>query len=240
MTHRPGGAAAGWSDLDGARLLTCQIVHDIRGGRLPSVRVQTMFRLSPGTVAFVCGPCRVDELRAAGDGSYSRSSGFVFGTGGLGLALLAGSLAANAAGNARRRNRAMADAQVAFRPEFEAHLFVTNDGFVFQSHQGISGFRGVDVDAVQVIDPNVVLVQLRSDRGALTWRLWSPWAELLFVLWALDQHPDHPQMRDGSWLHPAWLDYARSQGHDPRLRSTVLAQDPSTIRLPGQQPQLGG
>jgi len=213
---------ATWTADDSARLLTCQIVHDVSHGVTPSVRVQTMFRMPSGTVALVNGPIRVDEFRAGGDGTYMRSSGFMFGCGGLGLALLAGSLAANAAGNARRRQLAALDAQAAFRPQFGGAVFVTNTGFILSGADGVFTWTTDEIDAMQVIDGGVALMQGQSTRGPLTWRLMTPWAELIFALWALREHRDHPQLMDGSWLREAWLRYARDTGHDPRLQTTAL------------------
>ena len=134
----------------------------------------------------------------------------------------------------------MADAQVAFRWQFDSDLYVTNDGFILHNAQHLLTWTHHDVTAMQIIEPNRLIMQGQSDRGPLTWQLQCPYAELLFVLWALERHPDHPQLVDGSWLVPGWIDFARSQGRDPRLASGVLAR-PQQIRLPGQrdQPQIG-
>lgn len=225
---------AQWSDGDQGMLLTCRIIADIVAKRLPGLRTQTYFRLPRGTVAFVSGPLRTLEFRANGDGSYTTRSTVVAGTGGLGLAMLAGSLAGSAIGNGRARARAMADAQVSFRHQFDAIVYVTNAGFVFQSRDGVYTWDWSSIDAMQMVGPHDALMQGRSDRGHLTWRLLTPWAELIMVLWALDQHPSHPQLADGSWLTPGWLDRARSFGFDPGLHSAVIGGSVDSVRLPGQ------
>lgn len=227
-----------WSPQDQAMYLTCLIIDDIIHRRVPAIRAQTMFAMKPGSAAFVSGPTRVDELRAAGDGSYSRSGGFVFGTGTLGMALVAGSLIGNAVSNNRARNQAMANAQVTFRHQFDGTLFACNDGWIFHTAQGVYNWDFGSVGAMQVIAPNTVLMQGQSDRGPLTWRIISPYAELIFVLWALERHPQHPQLVDGSWLSSEWIAFARSHGRDPRIPSGVLARPEQQIRLPGQQNQL--
>lgn len=214
-------------------LLTCQVIHDIRNGRVPGIRTQTMFRLPQGVIAFLSGPCQVLELRAAGDGSYSTSSTLVWGTGLVGLAALGATAAVSAGNNARARQAAAQNAQVAFRPQFEANLYVTNTGWIFHTGQGVLTWQHGDVDAMHVIGPNAVVLQGKSDRGPITWQLLSPFAELVFVLWALDQHPDHPQLMDGSWLQPGWLDHAHRMGQDTGLRSPILAAPQREITLPG-------
>gem|GEM_PF-1413956 len=214
-------------------LLTCQVIHDIRNGRVPGIRTQTMFRLPQGVVAFLSGPSQVLELRAAGDGSYTTSSTLVWGSGLIGLAALGATAATSASNNARARQAAALNAQVAFRHQFDANLYVTNTGWIFHTGQGVLTWQHSDVDAMHMIGPNAVVLQGNSDRGRITWQLRSPFSELVFVLWALDQHPDHPQLMDGSWLQPGWLDHAHAMGQDPGLRSPILAAPPREITLPG-------
>jgi len=54
-------------------------------------------------------------------------------------------------------------------------------------------------------------------------------------MWALDQHPQHPQLINGSWLPDGWFAHARSMGHEPALKSGRIAQAPPQIQLPGQR-----
>lgn len=215
-------------------LITCRMIHDIREGRVPGIRAQTYFRLGPGEIAFVSGPCRVLEMRAQGDGSYNTSTFIAGGTGTFGLAMLAGSIGGSAIGNARARSRAAADAQVTWRHQFDATVYVTNLGFTFQNSEGVFGWTHDSIEAMQMVGPHDVLMQGIADKGKITWRLMTPWAELLMVLWGLESHPNHPQLMDGSWLTAGWLGHARSQGYDPGLRSAILTDQPSQIRLPGQ------
>jgi len=218
----PPRAASEWTTMDEVRLLTCQIAADLLAGRVPALRVATTFWLPQGEVAVTNGPVRVLELRAAGDGSYVHTSGFAFGTGALGVALLAGSLMGNAAGNTRRRRQAEQDARLAFRHQFDASVFVTTAGFVFQDAQGVGRWGHGDINTMQMLGPSAVAMQGDAIDRSVTWQLLTPWAELIFVAWALRQHPHHPQLVDGSWLMGEWLHYARMHGRDPRLVSTVL------------------
>ena len=45
------------------------------------------------------------------------------------------------------------------------------------------------------------------------WAIASDWAELVFVLWALARHPRHPQLINGEWLPPGWLEHAEAFQH---------------------------
>lgn len=218
----PTPSADSWTDADHVMLVTCRIIADIVAGRLPDTGMATYFRLSSGAVALVSGPLRVLELRANGDGRYPTTSTLVAGTGVLGLALLAGSLAGSAVRTSRARQRAQADARVEFRYQFDAQVYVTTTGFSLQHPDGVADWSWGDIQAMQLVGPHDALLQGGSTRGPVTWRLLTPWAELLLVLWGLAEHPSHPQLADGSWLAPGWLDRARALGWDPVLRSPEL------------------
>lgn len=216
-------ATPAWGDLESARLLTCVVTSELLEGRAVGAVTATPFALHrPARCAYVSGPIRVLELRAAGDGSYLHSSGFVVGTGPMGLALLAGSLIGNATGNALRRQRAHHDAQLAFRHQLDAIVYVTDVGFVLHNYEGVFSWHHDAIDAMQVVGPGVALMQGQAIDRRVTWQLLSPWAELMFVTWALERHPDHAQLLDGSWFREGWLAYARSRGRDPRLVSTRI------------------
>lgn len=214
-----------WTTDDMARLLTCRIAADLLAGRTPQIRVATTFWLPAGETALTVGPARVYELRTAGDGSYTQTSGVVLGTGPLGLALLAGSLLGNAAGNARRRQQAEHNAQLAFRHQFDASIFVTTAGFIFQDATGIGRWTHASINTMQILGPSLVALQGDAKDRSVTWQIQTPWAELVFIAWALRQHPHHPQLQDGTWLHQEWLDYARRKGHDPGLTTTTITPE---------------
>ena len=198
-------------------------VTELAHGRPIGASIPTAFPLRPpATQAHFVGPVRVLELSTAGDGSYMHTSGFAFGGGALGVALIAGSIIGNAAGNARRRARAAADAQLAFRYRFDVDIFVTDAGFVLGSPLGIGHWTHHDIDMMLMVGPGQVEMQGRGNQGPLAWQLLTPYAELLFAMWALAIHPQSPQLRDGSWFPRGWLDWARSQGRDPWLRDASI------------------
>ena len=206
-----------WLPADTALWTTCHIVSDVVQRRPIESHIQTLFPLSPGVTALAMGGLLVDAFDAAGDGSYTHSTSFAFGTGLFGLALAAGTLAASAAGKSNARNRAAADAQRAWRPLFGGSIFVTTHGFYLQTMEGLFEWTWDSIDLMQLVGYNCLILQGRSSTGPITWRINSEWAELVFVLWALERHPSHPQLQDGSWLPANWLEWATHQGYRPHL-----------------------
>jgi hypothetical protein len=206
-----------WLSADTALWRTTHIVSDLMQSRVPEYRVDTLFPLGPNEIALAAGAVHADAYRSAGDGSYVHSSSMAFGTGGVGVALVAGSLIGNAAVNAKRRREAEANAAATWRPEFAGSIYVTSSGFVIQTADGLFPWDWQSIDLMEVAAFNLLVLQGRSAKGAITWRLTSEWSELVFVLWALNHHPNHPQLRDGTWLPPGWIEWATHMGYRPHL-----------------------
>lgn len=202
-----------WGAADAALWHTLSIVASIENREVPEQRASTFFALQPNELAFAAGPFAIDSLRAAGDGSYVQNSSFVFGTGVLGAAMTLGTLAANAGSNAARRNRAIQDAQVMWRPDSNGLITVTNQGFYIQTHSGHFRWSWSAIKLAQMSSFSVLVFQGESARGPVTWRLTSDWAELIFALWALMVHPSHPQFVDGSWVPDNWIRWATDLGY---------------------------
>lgn len=215
----PGGAAVPvpgarpWTDADSALWHTARILDSVAGGVVPDQGIRTLFPLHPGEVALAQGTYTLDSMRALGDGSYQRTGSYAFGFGVVGLAVTAGTLAANASRNNAARAQAAADAQVVWRPDHAGLLTVTNLGFFIVTSTGTFWWEWASVDLMQVVAFNTVVLQGRSDRGPVTWRVFSYWAELLFVLWAQARHPGHPQLAGRAWLPERWEAWAGSVGH---------------------------
>ena len=202
-----------WLPADTALWTTCHIVSDTVNGRVPEHRIETLFPLASGEIALAAGSLDVESFYALDPVSPDRSSTFVWGSGIVGLALAVTTLATSAS----RRAQADADAVEAWRPLFGGTLFVTDSGFYIQTLKGLFHWAWQLVDLMQVVGLNCVIVQARTTDGPVTWRVSSEWAELVFVLWALNRHPAHPQLRDGSWLPETWLLWATEQGYRPHL-----------------------
>lgn len=209
----PVPGARPWTDADSALWHTARILDAVEGGVVPDQGMRTLFPLHDGEVALAQGTYTLDSMRALGDGSYQRTGSFAFGFGVVGLAVTAGTLAGNASRNNAARAQAAADAQVVWRPDHAGLLTVTNLGFFIVTSTGTFWWEWASVDLMQVIAFNTVVLQGRSDHGPVTWRVYSHWAELLFVLWAQSRHPGHPQLASRAWLPERWEAWAGSVGH---------------------------
>ncbi|HIY67372.1 MAG TPA: hypothetical protein H9830_13985 [Candidatus Agrococcus pullicola] len=210
-----------WTSADAALWHAISIVNDLRSERVPVQRVSTAFPIAPDEVAFAGGPFTMDSMRALGDGSYVHDSSFVFGTGAFGLAMTAGTLFGSAVGNAQRRSQAASDAQIAWRPDFGGTITVTSRGFYLATNTGL--FRWT-WDAIQLAEMDaftVLVMQGQSEGGPVTWRMTSDWSELVFALWALSMHPDHPQFATDEWIPQNWIAWAASVGY-PVPPSTAI------------------
>ncbi len=216
------GPGRSWLPSDTALWHTCRIVSEVMAGRVPEHQIDTLFPVGPGTHVLATGNLRVDGVYALGDGSYQKGGIVAAGTGGLGLAMLAGSLAYSANATAKARAQAEADARVQWRPLWDSVVFVSNNGILIQKVDGIFPWLWTDIILMQVAAYNVVIMQGQSSDGAVTWALKSEWSELIFALWALNRHPNHPQLRDGSWLPDGWLPWAAAQGYPSHLHRPEL------------------
>lgn len=217
MAKRAANPSRAWLAADTALWQTCKIVTDIAERRLPDIRTPTLFPLRPNEIAFASGPFAIESFHAAGDGSYSSSSTVVAGTGMFGLALGAATMAGSALGNASRRSRAAADAELMWRPLIQGTVVVSNEGFYLLDATQKLDWDWASVDIMQVAGFTSLVIQGRSTTGPITWRLRSDWAELIFVLWAMNRHPQHPQFVDHSWIPQGWPEWAAAQGYPPSM-----------------------
>lgn len=201
---------------DSALWTTCKIVSALRRREIPDVRVATLFPLNENEIAFAEGPVHVDEFTTAGNGSYVTRTTFVGGTGLFGLALGAATLGASAAGNASRRAAAQAAATAQWRPVVQGSVVVTSRGFYLLDQKGKYDWDWGSIDLMQVAGFTSLVMQGRTSTGRqLAWRISSDWSELIFVLWAMARHPEHPQLLDGSWIPEGWAAWAAAQGYAP-------------------------
>ena len=215
MSKNPQTRGRSWLPADSALWQTCKIVADINARRVPELRTTTLFPLRANEIAFASGPVTVDSFYAVGDGSYSTSSTVMAGTGMFGLALGAATLAGSAIGNASRRSRAAADATATWRPIVQGSVVVSSEGFYLLDATQKLDWDWASIDMMQVTAFTSIVLQGRSTNGPITWRIHSDWAELIFVLWAMSRHPQHPQLADQSWIPQGWAEWATAQGYPP-------------------------
>lgn len=221
---------AGWTDRDTALWHTCEIAIDLAQGRVPAPRSQVVSIFPPQLAAdeqyWAAGPFALHEQQAFGDGSYLHDSGFFFATGPGGLTTTAAVAAFRAAGNARWRHRAEQAAIPRWTQIDYGTLYLSRYGMHLQSPGGVFPWAWPSISAAQMVGPATVYILGNSVRGPVPWILQSDWAELLFVVWALACHRQHPQLITGTWLPPGWLQRCAEYSHPTRLSSPALPARP--------------
>jgi hypothetical protein len=213
-----GGDAGKWTEGDSAIWHTLDIVAATLTGRVverPPILTPFPPSLGQHEKILVQGAVTLHECIAAGDGSYVHSTTFVGGSGVLGAALAVGSLAGSAAGNSRRRAAAAADATLKWRPVDGGGLSVSTHGFYLETRQGLYPWSWDAISSSSVVGRGRVHIQGYGTAGAMSWILETQWAELIFNLWALTRHRQHPQLVGGGWLPAGWIDHARANGYWP-------------------------
>ncbi len=215
-----------WGPHDDALWYTCEIAADLVAGRPPR-RVPDVLASfpppPPDSQYWASGQFQLLEYRAVGDGSYIQEEGFFFAGGPVSLAVSACVMAAQALGNSARRRAAAAAAVPRWTPTYWGDIHVAPSTFTLHTSHGLSHWRYGCIEAAQMVGPGHVHVQGVSENGPISWVLVTNWAELLFITWALREHPRHPQLLGGGWLVPDWLQRCTAHGRRPRLASPILA-----------------
>jgi hypothetical protein len=136
----------------------------------------------------------------------------------VGLALTAGFAVAQAAGNASRRNRAAQDAVPRWLLSDRGLMWVSTAGFYLQTVNGLFPWAWQHIQSAQLLAPATLHLQGQSDTGSVSWLIVSDWAELAFVLWALQMHPQHPMLTQMTWVPPGWQQRCVQAGYAPPRR----------------------
>lgn len=216
--------AISWSHHDTAVWHACDIANALIAGRIhdrPVVATPFRPHLGPRHPhpdnqerVLAQGGFELLTHRPVGDGSYVHDGGFFLAAGRGGLGLSAGVLAGRAIGNARRRARAAADTVPRWVPDDAGTVWVSTHGFYLQTPRGLYGWPWAPIVSAQLVGPGALHVQGgESVGGPVSWVLRSDWAELVFVVWAMNVHPGHPQLVDGGWLPPQWWARCQAAGH---------------------------
>lgn len=204
------------NDHDYAVWHTLDIMRRIDRGRLherPPVATTFAPQIARDEHGLACGPFRLLGYCTAGDGSYVHNSSTFFAWGRGGLAMTAGFAAGQAIGNASRRSRARADAQLAWREIDRGHLWVCDRGFYLDTPGGLFTWEWTAVSSMQLVAPASVQVTGNSTSGQIQWIIESDWAELVLTVWAYHCHPNHPQYISGAWIPPGWQERVRATGY---------------------------
>jgi hypothetical protein len=202
-----------WTTRDEVLRYTCMLAAELAGGGpvLSAGEVAAPFppTLGEARPLWGAGSFTLHEWRAPGDGSWQPTRTVAFGTDALGAGLIIGSLLGGMIANSRARRDAEAAAIPRWMPIARGGLYVGERGFYLHTDR-VLAWDWASVTAASMIEPAAVHLSGNSEHGPVSWLLCSDWAELLFISWALTRHPRHPQLVDGQWLPPGWLDHART------------------------------
>jgi hypothetical protein len=207
------------SEHDAALWFTDRIVNTLRERRftgLQSVATPLPPVLGAGEVVLADGGFELMTFRPVGNGGYMHRSTAVLplGRGVTGLAV--GALVAQSVGNRRRRTAAERDAAPRWVVDDRGGLWVSTHGFYLQTARGLFPWPWHSIQAAELTGPGQVHVQGTSESGPVSWIVGSRWAELLFVLWAMVRHPQHPQFTTGTWA--------------PHRRPTIPSEPPELVK----------
>jgi hypothetical protein len=204
-----------WTDRDTALWHTCEMLCDLAGGKAPTPVAGTVTAFPPSIAVhetmLAAGPFSLSDFRPLGEGTYFRDMSFFWASGAGGLATTAAFAAARPAGNAQRRDDAIAETVPRWLYLDHGWIFVSTAGFYLQTSHGLLTWPWGAVTAAPMLAPGVMHLLGESQRGPVAWALRSDWAELVFVSWAFARHPDHPQLAGGQWIPPGWLGWAAAQ-----------------------------
>jgi hypothetical protein len=135
----------------------------------------------------------------------------MFPSGRGGLAFAAAVIAADAIGNHRRRKAAELETQPRWRLVESGVATVSTHGFYLQTPTGLHPWSWHSISAASIPTVGVVHLYGESKDGPVSWMVTSFVAELIFVLWALNRYPAHPQLRLGTWVPADWTSRARQR-----------------------------
>jgi hypothetical protein len=200
-----------WTPLDDFLLFTCDVVADVATGRADRrPPVPSVIRLNPGEHALAMGPAERFTMRAPGDGSYTQSSTFAFGS----PTFVAGALAANAIGNSVRRNNAARGLIPRWMPDGFGDITITDKHVQLIHPVAPLSLYWNGLDAIELPAPGVFQASFQDihGHGFMSIRLHTPWASLIFALAAIDSFPAHPRLLSGSWLPPYFEQHCAAHG----------------------------
>ncbi|MBO9555261.1 hypothetical protein [Cellulomonas sp.] len=216
-----GGADDEWGWFDAALLYTCHVVAATKAGRTDAITTTVAASFPPAMARDESllseGWFVLQEFFAPGDGTYQHDGGFFFASGGLGLAVTGVVAGVRAAGNASRRQAAAAAAVPRWLEVDRGSVVVSSHGFYLQSTKGHRQWPWESVQVAEMVGPDVVQLYGHSTTGPVLWRLQSPWAPMVFGLWCVDRHPQHPQFVANDWLPRGWWERATAAGHRPAI-----------------------
>lgn len=199
-----------WTAYDDVLMYTCAVLSTIQERRWDDLAdVTTHFPLQvEGERVLLEQPFRLLTWGAPGTGTYHRNDSTLIATGRIGVPLMFGHAVGRAVGNSHRKAAAAADAVPRWTPTDEGQLFVSTHGFYLHATNGLHRWGWESIDGAGIAGPALVQIQGQATTGPVNWQLSTHAAELIFILWALVRHHDHPQLVTESWLPAGWAAWA--------------------------------
>ena len=207
-----GQPAVEWTSYDAHLHYTCAAIQDLRQTNLHGWNpIPTMARTDPGEMPLAEGPAVPMYFQAAGDGSYSQSGMFAFGSAGF----VAGAFAVNAIANSAAKRKAQADLQRRWMPGPAGVVMVSTTRALFWSHTENYSLYWSGLDMIDLTGPDSVMFRYKgADNGLDTVvQFQTMWAVLIFALAAQSTFPNHPRWRSGDWLPIGFEDRCEAAGH---------------------------
>lgn len=219
-----------WTQRDEVLRYTCYLATMLAGGhdlsRTPEVLAPFPAVNADDERLWAVGQFILSDFRALGDGSWQVNTPMVFGTGAVGVGLVAGSLIGGAVAKSRARAAAQAAAVPRWVPVTQGSLYVSSYGFYMYTPQ-VLRWHWSAITSASIVAPATLHFTGESVDGPISRLLQSDYAELVFVSWALDQHRQHPQLVTGGWLPQGWLHHADFHGRQPDAVPGLLPALPS-------------
>lgn len=142
---------------------------------------------TPGTMLSTA-PYALDEWTTAGNGRYTHVTANTLT--GIGVAAI---------GNSVRKQRAVADAKPQWRETITGQAWVTDKAVWWQNRHGHFQWPWASYTSMTLLAPGVLEIHGTSTKGPITSRYRTRLAELILVIWAAHQHPQHPQATNLGW-----------------------------------------
>lgn len=201
-----------WTSYDAHLHYACAAIQDLRQTGLRGWNpIPTMARTDPGELPLAEGPAVPMYFQAAGDGSYSTSGMFAFGSAGF----VAGAFAVNAIANSAAKRKAQADLERRWMPAPPGVVMVSPTRALFWSHTETYSLYWAGLDMIDLTGPDTVMFRYKGvDNGRDTVvQFQTMWAVLIFALAAHTTFPNHPRWRAGEWLPIGFEDRCEAAGH---------------------------
>ncbi|MFC4125937.1 hypothetical protein [Nocardia rhizosphaerae] len=189
---------AGWTWFDDYLLYTCGVAEQIAAGRVAQIpSTATRVRIEAGEVCLADGGVHWFTWRGLGDGRWVPSRTQADGHTALGAVQHFG----NAVRNESRRSRAASAAQPRWVAERPGSAMISNHRVHLANPDRAFSLHWSALESIDLTRPDLVGCRFPDSTGVLQQlQIRTAWAPLMFVTATLQYFPNHPVLRNGTWL----------------------------------------